>query len=100
MLEPATFRITLDKLGGAELFLEGLDDTVTLEPQQRLRILARVHVPVQDQGRKSAPFDFVITPLHAADTEPLENPRCLFARLNRGRFVRQPCYRRCVNRRR
>jgi len=79
VLEPAAFKITLDDLEGAELYLEGLDDTVALEPQQRLRIVARVRLRPQAGGENQRHFDFVITPLLDEDTEPVRQTTLFYS---------------------
>jgi cytochrome c oxidase accessory protein FixG len=76
--ETATFGITLDKLPGAELDLEGLEDRVTLNPQQRLRVLARVRMAPPGTGENQHHYEFVITPLEGMDAPPVREPTLFY----------------------
>ena len=62
--------IVLTFLAGAELDLSGLN-AVTLEPEQRLRVLARVRVPA-DGRRGQQHYHFVITPVAGLTAAPVE----------------------------
>ncbi len=70
--EPARFRVSLSGLPDAELDLGGLDEIV-LDPEQRLRVLARVRLdPAGGASRRS--FEFVITPVAGPSTRPQRRP--------------------------
>lgn len=68
--QPIRVAIAVEGLPGAELDLGALDKQITLEPQQRLRVWARVRVPPQP-GEGQRHFDFVITPRGDADADPV-----------------------------
>jgi polyferredoxin len=74
--QPATFHIDLDDLPGAELDLGELD-TVTLDPEQPLRVLARVRVP-QEARSGQQDFTFVITPVQGIDAESVRRPAVFY----------------------
>jgi cytochrome c oxidase accessory protein FixG len=64
-----TVRISLEDLPGGELDLGGLE-LVTLDPQQQLRVLAKVRLsPGTLKGQQ--PFAFVITPVAGVQAEPV-----------------------------
>jgi hypothetical protein len=63
--------IGVEGLPGAELDLGALDKQITLEPQQRLRVWARVRVPPQPGEGGQRHFDFVITPLGEPEADPV-----------------------------
>ncbi len=73
---PLTLRISLEGLPGAELNLGGLEQ-VTLDPQQRLRVLARVRLPLRaHQGQQH--FNFVITPVKGVKADPEYRPSVFY----------------------
>jgi cytochrome c oxidase accessory protein FixG len=76
-VEPISLRITLDDLPGAELDLGGLDE-ITLDSEQRLRVMARVRKnPTGLTGQQ--PFTFVITPTRPeVDADPAHRPAVFY----------------------
>jgi cytochrome c oxidase accessory protein FixG len=74
--QPATFHIGLEDLPGAELDLGELKD-VTLDPEQRLRVLARVRLP-QEERSGQQDFSFVITPVQGIDADPVHRPSVFY----------------------
>ncbi|MCP5424117.1 MAG: cytochrome c oxidase accessory protein CcoG [Gammaproteobacteria bacterium] len=73
-----TFKVEVDKLPSAELHLEGLKDRVTLNPQQRLRVLARVRMPPPGIGENQHHYEFVITPIEGIDAPPVREPTVFY----------------------
>lgn len=75
--QPLRFAITLEDLPGAELDLGEIGE-LTLAPEQRLRVLARVRMPAQDQGGQRH-FSFVITPTtEGVDADPTRRPAVFY----------------------
>jgi cytochrome c oxidase accessory protein FixG len=72
---PITLRLSLEGLPGAELHLGGLEQ-VTLNPQQRLRVLARVRLPPGAKGQQH--FNFVITPVEGVKASPEYRPSVFY----------------------
>ncbi len=73
---PLTVRIGLEDLPGAELDVGGLEQ-VTLEPQQRLQVLAKVRrAAAGKQGQQH--FTFVITPVGGVQAEPAHRPSVFY----------------------
>jgi len=62
--------ITIDRLPGAELDLGNLDE-ITLQPEQRLRVLTRVRMALGEGEENQRTFDFVITPLGEEGADPV-----------------------------
>jgi len=73
---PVTFRIGVEGLPGAELALGNLEE-ITLKPQERLLLMARVRVPPQP-GAKQQHFEFVITPVAGVDDGPVRRPASFY----------------------
>ncbi len=74
VVQPVSVQITIDGLPEAELDLGDLT-TIDLHPEQRLRVLARVRVPADNElagGRHD--FDFLITPVKGIDSDPIRRP--------------------------
>jgi polyferredoxin len=69
--KPITFHINLEGLPGAELDLGGLDK-ITLRPEERLRVLARVRVLPQGEQSGQQYFNFIVTPLMATESNPVK----------------------------
>ncbi len=74
--QPATFRIDLEDLPGAELDLGGLEE-VTLDAEQPLRVLALVRLP-QEKRSGQQDFAFVITPVRGIDADPVHRPSVFY----------------------
>jgi len=73
---PLTVRIGLEELPGAELDLGGLEQ-ITLEPQERLQVLAKVRLaPAGKKGQQH--FQFVITPVAGVQAEPAHRPSVFY----------------------
>ena len=74
--QPLTVRIALEDLPGAELDAGGLEQ-VTLEPQQRLRVLVKVRLA--SAGHKGQQhFQFVIIPVAGVQAEPTRRPSVFY----------------------
>jgi cytochrome c oxidase accessory protein FixG len=69
--KPITFHINLEGLPGAELDLGGLDK-ITLRPEERLRVLARVRVLPQGEQSGQQYFNFIVTPLMGTESNPVK----------------------------
>lgn len=72
IVQPIKVSIGIEGLPGAELDLGALDKMLTLESQQRLRVLARVRVAPERIEKGQHTFNFVITPAGDLDAEPLK----------------------------
>lgn len=77
---PLTFSISITGLPGAELDLGHLG-AITLNAQQRLRVLARVRADAATLSGTQHPFEFVITPvagMEADDKETVRRPASFY----------------------
>jgi cytochrome c oxidase accessory protein FixG len=75
--EPITFHISLEGLHGAELDLSGLD-TITLRPEERLRVLARVRLAPEGERFGQHNFNFVVTPVAGVKSDPVKRPSVFY----------------------
>ncbi|TCO82259.1 cytochrome c oxidase accessory protein FixG [Plasticicumulans lactativorans] len=69
---PGRVRIAISGLDGAELDLGGLD-VVTLDPEQRLRVMAKIKLTMSGSGGRRE-FQFVLTPDGALGQAPIRLP--------------------------
>jgi len=76
VIKPLTVRIGLEDLPGAELDVGGLEQ-ITLEPQQRLQVLAKVRLAAAGK-RGQQHFTFAITPVGGVQAEPAHRPSVFY----------------------
>ncbi len=78
LTQPMTVNITIAGLANAELEIAGIvNDTLTLQPQQRLQLLAKVRVPTTALTDQQQHLEFVITPVNSVH-EPIVRRPVLF----------------------